>query len=250
MARTWAAPGRTSGRTGPAPRPAAIKSIFSWLPFYRRAWLPIFRCRVVLRSNTKKRSAGRPAPRFYCVAPRISWCRTPVNFEASGAVEASGLPRGTASPRAHDSSRLMPGRVLLSCMASGSLRGGARALGTSLSVFSTLVTAVFCTRGCSEPCVVLSLNIGGSERLWGLTSSQPGSVPGFDTTALPQPNKPLTSTASQTRNVIESLSPSKRTLLHANKANMAATLNQQAMEHAMASRPAITDSVAPGVISG
>ncbi len=31
---------------------------------------------------------------------------------------------------------------------------------------------------------------------------------------------------------------------------MAATLNQQAMEHAMASRPAITDPVAPGVISG
>ena len=32
--------------------------------------------------------------------------------------------------------------------------------------------------------------------------------------------------------------------------HMAATLNQQAMEHAMASRPAITDPVAPGVISG
>ena len=69
----------------------------------------------------------------------------------------------------------------------------------------------------------------------------------FDTTALPQQNKPSTSTASQTSNAIQSLSPSKRTLLHANKANMAATLNQQAMEHAMASRPAITDPVAPGV---
>ena len=31
---------------------------------------------------------------------------------------------------------------------------------------------------------------------------------------------------------------------------MATTLNQQAMEHAMASRPAITDPVAPGVLAG
>ena len=44
----------------------------------------------------------------------------------------------------------------------------ARGFGTLLFVFSTLVTAVLCTRGCSEPCIVLSLNIGGSGEALGL----------------------------------------------------------------------------------
>ena len=43
-------------------------------------------------------------------------------------------------------------------------------------------------------------------------------------------------------------SPSKDLAQHTQAPHMSVTLNQQAMEHAMASRPAITDPVAPGEI--
>ena len=123
----------------------------------------------------------------------------------------------------------------------------ARGFGSSLSIFSTLVTAVLCTRGCSEPCVVLRLNIGGSLRSSGLdilsASFCLGSRHDRPTAAKQTSYEHRLSDAHAS----QSLSPSKRTILHANKANMAATLNQQAMEHAMASRPAITDPVAPSV---
>ena len=49
------------------------KSVFSWLPFYRRAWLPIFSvCGRPKFSDGRKRSASRLTPRNYGVAPADS----------------------------------------------------------------------------------------------------------------------------------------------------------------------------------
>ena len=142
----------------------------------------------------------------------------------------------------------MPRRVLLSCSASGSPRLGARAFGTSLFVFSTLVTAVLCTRGCSEPCVVLSLNIGGSGEALGLDILSASFCAWFRhdrPTAAKQTS--YEHRLSDAQRIRLSFPVEKDPFARKQGKQMAATLNQQAMEHAMASRPAITDPVAPVV---
>ena len=129
MVRRWAAPGWTSGRTGPAPRPAAIKSIFSWLPFYRRAWLPIFVvCGRPKFSDGRKRSASRLTRGNDGVAPSDVVRHQPVNLGRLVSGLVTRRSRAHASPRAYAWSRLMARGALLSCSASGSLRLRARAL--------------------------------------------------------------------------------------------------------------------------
>ena len=123
----------------------------------------------------------------------------------------------------------------------------ARGFGSSLFIFSSLVTAVLWTRGCSEPCVVLSLNMGGSGEALGLDILSAWFCAWIRHDRLTAAKHTSYEHRLSDAHASQSLSPSKRTILHANKANMAATLNQQAMEHAMASRPAITDPVAPSV---
>ena len=125
----------------------------------------------------------------------------------------------------------------------------ARALfGTSLSVFSTLLRAVLCTRGCSEPCVVLSLNIGGSGEALGLDILSAWFCACFRhdrPTAAKQTS--YEHRLSDAQRIRLSFPVEKDPFARKQGKQMAATLNQQAMEHAMASRPAITDPVAPGV---
>ena len=118
----------------------------------------------------------------------------------------------------------------------------ARGFGTSLSVFSTLVTALLCTRGCSEPCVVLSLNIGGSGEALGLDILSAWFC------ACVRHDRPTAAKqafhehrlSDEQRNTV-SFPVEKDLFARKQGKHMAATLNQQAMEHAMASRPAITD---------
>ena len=95
-ARRWAAArasARASGRTAPAPRPAATKCVFSWLPLYRRAWLPIVSVGGCAKfSGGRKRSAGRLTPRFYGVAAADSRpAHQPVNLEASNFLTGRGV---------------------------------------------------------------------------------------------------------------------------------------------------------------
>ena len=139
----------------------------------------------------------------------------------------------------------MARRVLLSCAASGSLPLRARGV-WGLAICLTLATAVLCTRGCSEPCVVLSLNIGGSLRSSGLDILSASFCLGS------RHDRP---TAAKHTSYEHRLSDAQRATVSfpvekdyfARKQGkpMSVTLNQQAMEHAMASRPAITDPVEP-----
>ncbi len=143
----------------------------------------------------------------------------------------------------------MSRRVLLSCAASGSLRLRARAFGTSLSGFGPPLTAPRCSR-VPQSHVARSLKNNTRENRKGehwVTQSVSCAPHHRRDRSQKVARTPLTSTASKRA---PQKSPSKDLAPHTHALLMATTLNQQAMEHAMASRPAITDPVALSARAG